>query len=275
MDLSEIESAIGEYYKIKGKYEKKIKDAKKRLIDSDLSKRKKRAKFKTIKKKCINCGQDGGTLFSNKNRILVAKCGNSETPCELDIQIKKPYLITLTDALNMTNEQIDNIKEAIINLKLDILFGLRTEEEIIETFQEERDAYKMNMKQRETLKDVIGAGYEKDYTNEETGEERTISLNQYLRIKNNKMNKFIDLFKEKIKEYMEDEDIITKNGALKSAINIYIEQIIPLMKEIRETKYDVSIMINDDDKFIVRNIKELQVKNEIHTEVGEIISNKK
>ena len=275
MDLSEIESAIGEYYKIKGKYEKKIKDAKKRLIDSDLSKRKKRAKFNTIKKKCINCNQDGGTFFSNKNRILVAKCGNSETPCELDIQIKKPYLITLTDALNMTNEQIDNIKEAIINLKLDILFGLRTEEEIIDTFQEERDAYKMNMKQRETLKDVINAGYEKDYTNEETGEERTISLNQYLRIKNNKMNKFIDLFKEKIKEYMEDEDIITKNSALKSAINIYIEQISPLMKEIRETKYDVSIMIKEDDKFIVRNIKELQIKNEIHTEVGEIISNKK
>jgi hypothetical protein len=275
MDLSEIESAIEEYYKIKGKYEKKVKDARKRIIGSDLSKRKKRVKLNTIKIKCINCGKDGGTFFSNKNRILVAKCGNSDTPCELDIQIKKPYLITLTDALNMTNEQIDSIKEAIINLKLDILFGLRTEEEIVDTFKEERDAYKMNMKQRESLKDVVNAGYEKDYTNEETGEEKKISLNQYLRIKKNKMNNFIDSFKEKIKEYMEDKDMITKNTALKGAINIYIEQIIPLMKEIRETKYDVSIMINDDDKFIVRNIKELQVKNEIHTEVGEIISNKK
>jgi hypothetical protein len=275
MDLSEIELAIEEYYKIKGKYEKKVENIKKKLIDSDLSKRKKRAKFNTIKKKCINCSQNGGTLFSNKNRILVAKCGNSETPCELDIQIKRPYLITLTDALNMTDKQIEHIKETIINLKLDILFGLRTEEEIIDTFQEERDAYKMNMKQREALKNVIGAGYEKDYTNEETGEERIISLKKYLRIKNNKMNKFVDLFKEKIKEYMEDDDIMSKNTALKSAINIYIEQILPLMKKIRETQYDVSTMIKEDDKFIVRNIKELPIKNEIHTEVGEIISNKK
>jgi len=126
MDLSEIESAIEEYYKIKGKYEEKVKVIKKRIIDSKLSKRKKRAKLNTIKIKCINCGKDGGTFFSNKNRILVAKCGNSE-PCELDIQIKKPYIITLTEALNMTDKQIDNIKESIINLKLDILFGLRTE----------------------------------------------------------------------------------------------------------------------------------------------------
>ena len=70
-------------------------------------------------------------------------------------------------------------------------------------------------------------------------------------------------------------DIMSKNTALKSAINIYIEQILPLMKEIRETKYDISIMIKEGDKFIVRNIKEMSVKNEIHTEVGEIISNKK
>ena len=68
---------------------------------------------------------------------------------------------------------------------------------------------------------------------------------------------------------------MSKNTALKSAINIYIEQILPLMKEIRETKYDISIMIKEGDKFIVRNIKEMSVKNEIHTEVGEIISNKK
>lgn len=274
MDLSEIESAIEEYYKIKGKYEEKVKVVKKRIIDSKLSKRKKRAKLNTIKIKCINCGKDGGTFFSNKNRILVAKCGNSE-PCELDIQIKKPYIITLTEALNMTDKQIDNIKESIINLKLDILFGLRTEEEITETFQKERDAYKMNMKQRAAIKEVINAGHKKDYTNEETGEEKTISLKQYLRIKKNKMNNFIDQFKEKIKEYMEDEDIITKNAALKGAINIYIEQILPLMKEIRETKYEVSIMIKENDKFIVRNIKELPINNEIHTEVGEIISNKK
>ena len=45
MDLSEIESAIEEYYKIKGKYEKKVKDARKRIIGSDLSKRKKRVKL--------------------------------------------------------------------------------------------------------------------------------------------------------------------------------------------------------------------------------------
>ena len=121
MDLSKIESTIEEYFKMKGKYEKKVKNTKKKLIGSDLSKRKKKAKFNNIKKKCINCGQNGGTYFSNKNRILVAKCGNSETPCELDIQIKRPYLITLTKALNMTDKQIEHIKETIINLKLDLL----------------------------------------------------------------------------------------------------------------------------------------------------------
>jgi hypothetical protein len=275
MDLSEIESAMEKYYKMKSKYEDKVRKSRQTIINSDLSKKKKKLKLKSMKKNCINCKKDGGTIFSNKNRVLSAKCGNKESPCSLDIQIRKPNIITLQDALVMTDEQLELNKEAIINLKLDILFGLKAEEEIIDTFQEERNNYKMNMKQKESLENVIGVAYEKDYTNEETGEEKTISMKQYLRIKNNEMNKHIDSFKEKITEYMEEEDVSSKNTSLKSAIKIYIEQIIPLMKQMRESKYDISTIIKEDGKFIVKNIKELHIKNEYPIDTGEIISNKK
>ena len=92
MDSTEIDEAIAYYYKLKGDYDKKYAHAKHTIFQSrnDISDKKRKAKIKKIKRKCVKCKQSGGTIFSNSNGILIARCGNKENPCSLDIQIKKP-----------------------------------------------------------------------------------------------------------------------------------------------------------------------------------------
>ena len=61
------EKAIENYFKLKSKYEKQYKQAKKRIIQSDLSLRAKRIRLKKLKPKCIGCKQNVGMLFYTEN----------------------------------------------------------------------------------------------------------------------------------------------------------------------------------------------------------------
>ena len=129
-----VENAVKKYYKMKSNYNNKYSRVKKELSSAGLSNRNIKKKLKKRKFACSNCKQLGGMIFTNKNRIMTAKCGQSETPCGLDLQIKLGRWMLLSAAVKMTRDGIALIKSDIIDLKLDLLFGLRTEEEIQEQF---------------------------------------------------------------------------------------------------------------------------------------------
>ena len=59
-------------------------------------------------------------------------------PCGLDIQIKRGKWMLLTKAADLSEDDIEITKESIIDLKLDLLFGLRTEEQITSEFDENK-----------------------------------------------------------------------------------------------------------------------------------------
>ena len=111
---------LNNYFKLKQSYEEKINNEKQVIINNNnLTVKEKQLKFQQYKKKCINCKQNGGTIFTNKNGILTAKCGNTESPCALDIQIKRGKWMLLTKAADLSEDDIEITKESIIDLKLD------------------------------------------------------------------------------------------------------------------------------------------------------------
>ena len=140
-----VEEAIKKYYQLKGEYMKKYENSKKKITSQNISKQEMRNKLKNMKVKCLNCKQFGGMIFSEKNRILSAKCGNNASPCQLDLQIKLPKFMSFQKAVEITNEDIDTIKKTIIDLKLDLLFGLKTEEDIEEDFETNKEEYKQRL----------------------------------------------------------------------------------------------------------------------------------
>jgi hypothetical protein len=266
--------AIDRYYKLKGAYDKKYNNAKKKLTapGKGLSTREIKRKLKNLRIGCVNCKKSGGTIFTNKSRLLTAKCGHEE-PCALDIQIQKGKWMLLPVAVEMTQERIAELKANIIDLKLDLLFGLRTEEQIMENFNEDKTDYKNNTKQLHALVETIES---ENIVTIDGDVPRKIPINQYLEIKNEQLQQFITLFKDKLLEYSADiDDPQISDPLLKTAIQLYIDDILPIMDKMRETKFAVTTMVEEDGLFVMKQVKTLLKNLDFEYEFGEIISDKK
>ena len=274
-----VQAAVVRYYKLKGDYDAKYKNAKNKITKSDLSLSEMRKKIKSMKMKCINCKQNGGTIFTNKDGILTAKCGNTESPCALDIQIKRGKWMLLTKAADLSEQDIEVSKENIIDLKLDLLFGLRTEEQIASEFDESKSDYKSLVKQLDMINGVI----ESENTikvgapTKDEDSVRNIPIKEYLNIKKRQLKQLVTRFKSLVKEYMEEDEVLAKQDLMQQAINIYTEQIFPIMTNIRESKYAVTMMDKTEERgmFIMKQVKTLLQNLDFEYEFGEIISDKK
>jgi hypothetical protein len=117
-------NAIGEYFKLKSKYEKQFTDLKTKLHKNEgLSKKEKHKLFKDFVPKCVNCKGVGGSLFSHKDRVLKATCGATAKPCKLNIEINQGKYANILNLDENYSKNVDNIKTKIIMTKLDFLFG--------------------------------------------------------------------------------------------------------------------------------------------------------
>ena len=274
-----VQAAVIRYYKLKGDYDAKYKNSKNKITKSGLSLSEIKKKLKSMKMKCINCKQNGGTIFTNKDGILTAKCGNTESPCALDIQIKRGKWMLLTKAADLSEEDIEISKENIIDLKLDLLFGLRTEEQIASEFDESKSDYKSLVKQLDMINGVI----ESENTikvgapTKDEDSVRNIPIKEYLNIKKRQLKQLVTRFKSLVKEYMEEDEVLAKQDLMEQAINIYTEQIFPIMTNMRESKYAITMMDKTEDRgmFIMKQVKTLLQNIDFEYEFGEIISDKK
>ena len=114
-----VEDAINEFYKLKNKYETDFYKKKKEIIsDNDLSSKEKKAQFKKLKPKCINCKKPGGTLFSvllfnepEEFRQFKAICGVITDPCNLHIDIRVGKYEFLPTVLDDIEKEIQDKKK--------------------------------------------------------------------------------------------------------------------------------------------------------------------
>ena len=90
---------LKKFYELKSKYYKKIEAFKKTKIKDDLpidSKKKIYSKYKPL---CINCNKIGGTIFKETDKMVSAICGNTESPCDLKLEIVKMNNIMVNNEL--------------------------------------------------------------------------------------------------------------------------------------------------------------------------------
>ena len=218
-------AALNAYYKLKDEYEIKYKKKKNRILNNpSLSKREKIRQFKQLKKVCSNCGQLGGIIFSDKNNLLTAICGNEENPCSLNIEIQREPMYSLESLDSVSKSGLNEIHKRIIITKLNLLFNYTEEPEAIEQFNElktELDEYaKFSENINKRYLDVVLNKTEKERLNEE-------NINLYIAIQK---------FKHDIQKYMKEE----KSGFMKDALDIYLSEIQPITEKIHKLKYKYS-----------------------------------
>jgi len=133
-----------QFYKKKKKYDSKYNTAKNRILhDSELSKEQKREQLKKIKPQCLGCKRSVGTIFTPSiGRVKEAKCGDTSSPCPYNIKINYGTYEYAPKLLDKINHDVDLYQFNISKFKYNLLFGLVTETEMEESFNETKDKYK-------------------------------------------------------------------------------------------------------------------------------------
>lgn len=225
--------ALNEYYKLKNDYDTK-KQAKITRILHDESLKSFKQKRDAMKKntlQCIGCKKPVGTIFSNKQGILRAQCGNTQSPCGLNIQINRGKYIFLEELIDVYDEGVTTNKEKIIQVKLDLLFHFKNETTVLNTFKEIKDELLENL---ETLTE-----YKSQYVSILGNLENRSEIN----IKTNKYYNIVDTIKSTVQEFNETNNI----QLIKDVISLYRRELEPLLKELQALKYKYRAIEYDKD----------------------------
>lgn len=134
-------TTLDQYYKLKTKYEERVKKMKQVAYEKAETKKQKKHAILSVKPQCIKCQRSVGTIFSRRNNRVSAICGDVVNPCKLNIQIFTGDYTPITSLLYETREGLEELKDGIIRQKLDTLFNYVGENESIELYKKELDAF--------------------------------------------------------------------------------------------------------------------------------------
>lgn len=216
---------ITKYYKLKQRYEDKIKRLKMRIIrDPNLSSKDKRARVNMIKKECIACKRSGGTVFAVDGNDLIATCGHTAEPCDLDLRVPRGKYVDVRELLNRYQKLLNKRKVGIIRTKLDLLFANTDEKTALEKFE----SLKNGMDRYSSTIEMLSDHYIKTISNND-------KLNKIKSIE----NEFFVMKEElsrMIAEYKED----SRQELLVDIVQLYTERLLPTAESLRNLEYTES-----------------------------------
>ena len=216
---------IADYYKLKQKYNDKLKRLKMRIIrDPNLSTGEKRARVRRIKQECVGCKRNGGTVFAVDGRELVATCGRSADPCDLNIRIPRGRYVDIRSVLARYERRLEERRVDVIRTKLDLLFGSIDESSALEQFESLKEGMSEQVRSVDLLTDV------------------------YLGIVNNVENEpairdvDADLFvvKEELRRLVVEYKDSGRDSILRDIVDLYSTRLLPAAQKLRALKYSES-----------------------------------
>lgn len=120
-----------EYFRLKQSYETKLAKKKNQIRnDKMIGEREKRQKYEMLKRECVNCKKEGGTMFRLDKDNYYAKCA-ATPPCPLDVKIQRVTVSSFRDQENALDEKVKRIKNDIIETNMDNLYKFVDEDNTI------------------------------------------------------------------------------------------------------------------------------------------------
>ena len=200
--------------------------------------------FKNIKRYCINCKKEGGTLFSKKEGKLICVCNAKKEKCNLNIELELGSMDLYQDLAKDYRNEISNVKNDIVLTKLNLLFNLEDEAVGIDSFQKNLENLKEYTKQLNAVSKEYG---EQNMTKLPTDTGIiSVTRKKAIELIQDEMKEEIKKFKKNINEYY-NPNIQNKPNLLKDTINDYVNKILPYMKKIQELKYQKQNVYELDD----------------------------
>jgi hypothetical protein len=224
--MNEFDEKLTKFYTLKNNYLENIEKLKTQLFDKEkLSKKEKQKLFLEKKPKCINCHRNVGTIFEVKSieltKTLKAICGDTAEPCPLHLELKLGYYLLYTQDFKNATDKINKLKLEIILLKNNLLFHYGNKMNLMKKFNElkeeltsEIELYEFTLSQYHKFLNI---------------KEKESIHNQLLL----DIQSAVEFFQTKCKEY----SIHPTHSLLEEIINIYIQQILPLIEEKHKNNY--------------------------------------
>lgn len=230
---------LNTYYMIKNNYEQELLE----LQKEDYKKTKTQKKIPL----CIGCKKNVGMIFSNKNKKYSIYCGGNP-PCNWNMVINKGDYVSRKDVINIYREDVETLKEKIIQNKMKTLLKYSSDEKGTDKFEKELKAYETSNKFLLELMD----NYESMYFSKQKKEELMkldLSMNTYL---------------NELPEIDDTEEIV----------EIVHKKIRPLSQQYQLTQYKEMYIDNYED-IMYRLIQNEQLSTDEEINLGEEPSVKK
>jgi len=188
------EDALNEYYEMKSRYE-------------------------GSRKKCPNCEQVGGLLFSTDGKNLLALCGNATNPCSFKINLFRGKFVDKQRHREELEQQVLSVGGEIIRLNLDAAFEYLDETQTAARYTKLKEKRQLLTLEQERLIEP-----------ETVRDEREERLQETQR----QIRDIAAILKTDFAEYKQ-----TRNSALLERImDLQIRQYTPLLEKERDLRWD-------------------------------------
>lgn len=188
------EDALNQYYELKRKYE-------------------------GSRKKCPNCEQTGGLLFSTDGKFLLATCGNFANPCSFKTQLFRGVFKSKHAYYEELKKQELSVGEKIIRLNLDTAFEFVLETQAAAQYTKLKEKKQLLELEQQRLKEPVSEKEEREEQLKET--QRQIA-------------DILAILKTDMEEYR-------KNGnraVLERIMDLQVRQYNPLLEKERQLKWE-------------------------------------
>ena len=259
-ELNKYYDLFNYFYKIKNKYEKFYNNKKKKILKSGLSIKEKRKKIAKIKRKCIGCRKEGGTIFTITNNRYKAIC-NANKKCGLNIEFVRPTTLDLyfDGYYDKMNKKFNTMLMDLVKNKAEIVHNIIDEESGLKKFQEQQKQINNYKKDLNKIKDALKENTHILYTldekdvmdqTEEMAEQKEEETKNEERKKESDVDKVIDrskavkntqaLLANKINQYKKllkkiEEEPNKRSSYITEALGIYKNDILDCNKKLKVT----------------------------------------
>jgi len=222
-DNTNYKDALNQYFRMKNEYETKIHEKKKRIYEKEPNKKMAKQLMRKYTPECIKCKRKVGTIFTRDENIYKAICGDTQNPCNLNVELFAGFLLHFKEMFDITKEEFEETRGIIDTEKLNDMFDYVSSEDNVNLYKKTLELYTEN---ENSYKSYIETHHNM-YNNTDTVK----SLHKA----QDNLFSYIETSKQLIDEYKKTNN----REILKTAMDLRVNEIKRELSTIRRLKYGI------------------------------------
>lgn len=231
-DSTNYTDALNLYFRMKSEYESKIHNKKKQIYKKEPNRKIAKRLIQQYAPECIKCKRKVGTIFTKDENVYKAMCGDTQNPCNLNVEIFTGFLLNFGEMFDTTKEEFEKTREMIDMEKLNDLFDYVSGGENVDLYKKSLELYTENENSYKSYLDK----YNDTYNNKDTIQSIIAS-----------QEKLFDYI-EKSKQLMDEYKKTNNREFLKTAMDLRVNEIQRELSTIRRMKYGIMEVITPPTK---------------------------